>query len=298
MVMLRSRTSLLVSLIFTCCLPTSPAENRLNLSQSRQMVQLGEAARTALRDSFTHPVSAGELPAPLQNLILQMMPDDFRNECRSLMEAWAGDRGRDSSVWSVRLLDGQGDREWLAFHCGSILRDEDMERYYDERLALLRVDSGTIELLPPGPRDEENEGVLRYDFTHQITLKNATGFCFRLTVDNNPCCDGPEYRSQERLVIFVDTPNGAMESLSLLTGRKDSSHSDDPEVDTETTYHADISFEHDTHNLVTAASAVFHEKVTDITWEANKANPHTVSEHSGTLQFQWNPSNFKFEKAR
>ena len=214
------------------------------------------------------------------------------------MEAWTGDRGRDSSIWSVRLLDRQGDRIWLAFHCGSSLKDEDMARYNDERLALLRLESGTIELLPPGPRDEENEGVLHYEFANQITLKKATGFCFRLTVGNNPCCDGPEYRSQERLVVFVGTPNGVMQALSVLTGRKDSSHSDDPDVDSETTYHADITFERDTNNLVTAARAVFHEKVVEITWEADKANPHTVSEHSGTLRFQWDPSSFQFEKAR
>ena len=262
------------------------------------MVQLGEAARTDLQARFGHSVAAGELPAPLQNSILQAMPEDFRNECRSLMEAWAGDRGRNSSMWSVRLLDAGDKREWLAFHCGSSLQEEDMERYADERLALLRLDSGTIELLPPGPRDEENEGVLHYEFARQIALKNASGFCFRMTVGSNPCCDGPEYRSQERLVIFVDTPNGAMESLSVLTGRDDSSHSDDPEVDTETTYQSDVTFEHDAKNLVTAASATFRERVVETTWEANKANSHAVSERSGRLQFQWNPSTFKFEKAR
>lgn len=201
-------------------------------------------------------------------------------------------------MWSVRLLDRRGDRMWLAFHCGSSLKDEDMARYNDERLALLRLESGTIELLPPGPRDEENEGVLHYEFDHQIALKNATGYCFRLTVGNNPCCDGPEYRSQERLVIFIDTANGARESLSVVTGRKDSSHSDDPEVDTETTYHADITFERDANNLVIAASVAFHEKIVDTTWEANKANPHIVSEHTGTLQFHWNPSSCNFDEVK
>lgn len=294
----RSRALLLVLLLLTCGLAASPADNRLDLSQSRQMVKLGEAARAGLKARFGHPVATGELPAPLRNSILQTMPEEFRNECRSLMESWAGDRGRDSSLWSVRLLHGHGSREWLAFHCGSSLQEEDMERYADERLALLRLDSGTFELLPPGPRDEENEGVLHYAFARQISLKNATGFCFRLTVGNNPCCDGPEYRSQERLVIFVETPHGVVESLSMLTARDDSSHSDDPEVDTETTYHADITFAHDATNLVIAARAVFHEKVVDTTWESNQAHPHTVGERSGTLHFEWNPSTFKFEKAR
>ena len=296
--MVRSRTILLVSLVFSCCLQARPAQNRLNLSQSRQVVQLAKDTRAALRDGFSHPLAAGELPAPLRNSVLQIMPEDFRNECRSLMESWAGERGRDSSMWSVRLLDRQSDREWLAFHCGSGLKDEDMARYGDERLALLRLNSGTVELMPPGPRDEENEGVLHYDFASQIALKNATGFCFRLTVGNNPCCDGPEYRSQKRLVIFVDTPQGVLRSLSVVTARDNSSHSDDPEVDTETTYHADIQFEPDVNSLVTAVSAAFQEKVIDTTWEGDKPNYHTVSEHSGTLRFLWVPATYKFQEAR
>jgi hypothetical protein len=226
------------------------------------------------------------------------MPGNFRADCRSLMEAWAGERGRDSSIWSVRLLERRRDRVWLAFHCGSSLKDEDMARYYDERLALLHFDTGTLELLSPGPGAEETEGVLHYAFASQLALKNGTGFSFRLTVGDNPCCDGPESRSQERLLIFVDTPSGARESLSVVTSRDDSSHSDDPEVDTETTYHAEIKFEHDMNNLVTAASVAFHEKIVDTTWEANKANPHTVSQHSGTLQFHWNPSSLKFDEVR
>jgi hypothetical protein len=262
------------------------------------VVQLGNAVRIALQDSFSRPMTAGELPAPLRNSILANMPEDFRNDCRSLLEAWAGERGRDSSMWSVRLLGRQKDRVWLTFHCGSSQKDEDMVRYNDERLALLHLDNGTIELLSPGSAAEENEGVLQYEFTNQLALKNATGFCFRLTVGNNPCCDGPEYRSQERLVIFVDTPHGAMEAISVMTGRDDSSHSDDPEVDTERTYHADITFERDTNDLVTAASVAFHEKVVDTTWEGSKANHQTANERSGTVGFRWDPATFRFDEIR
>jgi hypothetical protein len=270
----------------------------MNLPQSRQVVQLGGNIRTALRDGFSRPQVAAELPAPLQNSIIQSMPEAFRNDCRSLMDAWAGERGRNSRMWNVRLLNRQGDRLWLAFRCGSSLKDEDMARYYDERLALLHLDTGAIELLSPGQGAEESEGVLHYVFANQLALKNATGTSFRVSVANNPCCDGPESRSQERLMIFVETRQGALRSLSVVTSRDDSSHSDDPEVDTETTYHAEIKFEHDMNNLVTEASAAFHEKVVETTWEANKANDHTVNERSGTLRFLWNPSSLKFDEVK
>jgi hypothetical protein len=268
------------------------------LPQTRQVVQLGKPARAAFGEYFSRSQAAGELPAPLQDSLLESLPETFRSDCGSLMKEWAGERGRDSSQWSVRLLDHQGARAWLAFGCGSRLKDEDMARYHDERLALLRLDSGAIELAPMDAASQEIEGVYHFEFAEQLALKNATGFCFRVTIGNNPCCDGPEYRSQERLMIFVDTPQGALESLSVVTGRDDSSHSDDPEVDTETTYHADLKFERGLDNLARAANATFREKVVDTTWESGKAKHHTVSERSGTLRFRWNPTTFKFEEVR
>jgi hypothetical protein len=288
----------LLFLFFICFLRPHPAEARLNLPQVRQVVQLGGAARAAAWKYFSRSRTAGELPALLQDTLLQSMPENFRNDCGSLMEEWAGERGRDSGIWAVRLLDLQGARAWLAFGCGSRLKDEDMARYHDERLALLHLDTGALELLPLDADSQENEGVYQFEFAKSLALENATGFCFRVTIDNNPCCDGPEYRSQKRLMVFVDTPQGALESLSVVTARDDSSHSDDPEVDTETTYHAELEFERDMHNHATAVNATFHETAIDTTWESGKANHHTVSERSGTQRFRWNPTTFKFEEVR
>ena len=95
-------------------------------------------------------------------------------------------------------------------------------------------------------------------------------------------------------MVFVDSQAGVVESLSTVTMQDDLSHCDDPEVDTETTYNAEIKFVRDSRHFVIALSAPFHEKVTDTTYESGMAKPHTTSEHSGTLEFRWDGATLKF----
>ncbi len=292
----QSRTVALLIFFLTCCIWTHTAEARLNLPQVRQVIQLGDDAKAAAQDYFSRqlPHDGAELPASLQASLLRSLPENLASTCGILLEEWAGERGQSSSFWRVRLLHHQSHRVWLALRCGSRLQD--MARYYDERLALLHLNTSSLELLPLGPDTEDDEGVYSLQFSKRLVLKNAEGFSFHVGIGNNPCCDGPESRSQERLIVFADTAHGTFESLSVITARDDSSHSDDPEIDTETTYRADVNFEHDSNSFVTAASAAFHETVKDITWESGKARAHTASERSGTLRFRWNPTIFKFEK--
>lgn len=292
----RSRAVALLIFLFTCCVWTHNVEARLNLPQVHQGVRLGDDAKAAAQDYFSRqpPQEGADLPAPLQASLLRSLPENFKSACGALLQAWAGEKGQSSSFWRVRLLDHNGDRVWLALRCGSRLQY--MARYYDERLALLHLNTSSLELLPLGPDTEDDESVYSLQFSKRVALKNSEGFSFHVGIGNNPCCDGPESRSQERLIVFADTPHGAFESLSVITARDDSSHSDEPEIDTETTYRAHVNFEHDSGNFVTAASVTFHEIVKDITWDSGKARAHPSSERSGTLRFRWDPTTFKFKK--
>jgi hypothetical protein len=162
---------------------------------------------------------------------------------------------------------------------------------------LLRLVPGILELLPLGNNSADDDEVHQIDFGQRVPLAGADGFSFRVTVPQNPCCDGPESRSLERLMIFADSPAGVVESLSVVTSRDDLSHCDDPEVDTETTYRAEIRYARDSKDSVVALSVDFQEKVVDTNWDAGVAKTHTTSEHSGTKQFRWNSTALKFEQA-
>ena len=62
-----------------------------------------------------------------------------------------------------------------------------------------------------------------------------------------------------------------------------SSPSDDPEVDSETTYRAQIALDRDAQNRAREIAATFREELKDITYEGEKANSHIVNQRSGTL---------------
>jgi len=275
----------------------APAETRLNLPQSKQITTLPgnlvSIIRPSLEPSPTGPVA---FAAPIQADLLRALPQDFRAACPSLIESW-GDIARGTDEWRVRVLVRQADQVWLSFRCAS--RAPEYEKDYDERPALLRLATGKLELVPLGSDAENDSTLYHVEFSELLPLEGALAVALKVTeAAGNPCCDGPESRSGETWRVFADSPNGVVELLSVTTARDDSSHSDDPEVDTETTYRAVVAADRDAQNRGREVAATFHEEVKDITWEGEKANPHTVSQRSGTLRYRWIPASLHFEEIK
>jgi hypothetical protein len=178
-------------------------------------------------------------------------------------------------------------------------RAPEYEKDFDERPALLRLATGSLELVPLGSGAENNSTLYHLEFSELLTLEGAQGVALKVIEPaGNPCCDGPESRSGETWRVFADSPNGVVELLSVTTARDDSSHSDDPEVDSETTYRARITLNRDAHNRGTAVVATFHEEVKDITYEGEKANAHTMSQRSGTQRYRWVLASMHFEEIK
>jgi len=274
-----------------------PAQARLNLPQSKQVVTLsGEIVRTIRANLGPSTATAVELPVPIQEDLLSALPQDFRGACSAMIEHW-GEIAKGTAEWRVRILLKQDDQLWLAFRCGS--RAPDYEKDFDERPALLRLETGKLEFCPLGSDADNDSTLYHIEFSEVLPLESTQGVAFKVTEPaGNPCCDGPESRSGERWRVFADSPHGVAELLSVTTARDDSSHSDDPEVDSETTYRAQITLDRDAQKLVREVAATFCEEVKDITWEGAKANPHTVSERSGTLRYRWDPASLLFEEIK
>ena len=275
----------------------APAQARLNLLQSKQVVTLPanlvRSIRASLEASPTAPVV---FAVPIQTDLLRALPQDLREACSALLENW-GDIAKGTDEWRARVLVRQADQVWLAFRCGS--REPEYVNDYDERPALLRLETGKLEFFPLGSDADNDSTLYHLEFSELLHLDGAQGVAFKVTEPaGNPCCDGPESRSGESWRVFAETPHGVLELLSVTTAKDDSSHSDDPEVDSETTYRAQITLDRDAQNRVKEVAATFREEVKDITWEGDKANPHTVSERSGTLRYRWNPSHLKFEEVK
>jgi len=275
----------------------APAQARLNLLQSKQVVALpGNLVRSIRANLEPSPTAVAVLAAPIQADLLSALPQDFRGACAAMIENW-GEIAKRTAEWRARVLVRQADRVWLAFRCGS--RAPEYEKDYDERPAVLRLETGKLEFFPLGADAENDSTLFHIEFSELLPLEGAQGVAFKVAEPaGNPCCDGPESRSGESWRVFSDTPHGVRELLSVTTARDDSSHSDDPEVDSETTCRAQIALDRDAQKLVREVAATFREEVKDITWEGAKANPHTVSERSGTLRYRWNPTSLLFEEIK
>jgi len=284
-------------LVAAILLATVQARARLNLPQSSQVVPLpADVVRTVRNNLAVSTGAAPELSPSVQKALLDILTADFRGACGGMIENW-GEIAKGTAEWRVRVLVQQADQAWLTFRCAS--RATEYVKDYDERPALLRLATGKLEFFPLGSDADNDSTLYHIEFSEFLPLDGAQGVAFKVTEPGgNPCCDGPESRSGESWRVFANTPHGVAELLSVTTARDDSSHSDDPEVDSETTYRAQITMDRDAHKRVREVAATFHEEVKDITWDGAKANPHTVCKRSGTLHYRWNPSSFKFEETK
>ena len=287
----------LVGLFPLLLLAAPPAEARLNLLQSNQAVTLPGnlvgSIRASLEPSPTGPVA---FATPIQADLLRALPQDFRAACPSLIESW-GNIARGTDEWTVRVLARQAGQVWLSFRCAA--RAPEYAKDYDERPALLRLPTGKLMFLPVGSDAENDSTLYHIEFSEFLPLEGAQGVVLKVTEPaENPCCDGPESRSGETWRVFADSPHGFAELLSVTTARHDSSHNDDPEVDYETSYRAQITLDRDAQNRGREVTVTFREEVKEITYEGEKATPHTMSQRSGTLRYSWIPASLHFEEIK
>jgi hypothetical protein len=279
----------------------SETQDSLTLPQAPQVGRVGDAALAAARNWFGpgHDTGvAGDVPVAIHTVVVGALPPAFQTSCAHLMDEWLGDRGRDSSVWQVRLVDRHEGFVWLALVCGSSSSDSEMMRYRDERLARLRLADGQVQVPALSVDDDSRDGVRRVEQEGQVPVLGATGLAFRVYFDDNPCCDGPESRSQTRTVVFVETPAGVREALSVITARDNISHSEAPDVDVETKYEANLTFDRDAAGLVTGAHATFRDRLIETTWSGDKASTRTTRDRAGTLRFRWNSAALVFEPVK
>jgi len=270
------------------------AAARMNLPQRRQVVTLREDAASAARAYFSQRAQP-ELTPSIEQLLTSSLPADFRQACADVIGSW-GSEAAESGAWRVRLLSGQAHQTWLAFRCGS--RRSDLSQYYDERLAVFHLDPARLEFLPVGEDFENDTTLYHVEFAKRLTLENGEALAFRVASSNdNPCCGGPEAISEERLMLFADSPQGGRELLTLLTRRQHDSH-DDVDGDTQTLYRAEVKFETDSPARVTSIVATFREEEKDVTWNGSVAEYHPRGQRSGTLRYRWNPARFQFEEIK
>lgn len=275
----------------------SPAQSRVNLPQLRQVVRVPKEAVAAIRAGLAAPdPPSNELSPAVEALLLAAAPQSFREACGALIEHW-GEIARGSAEWHVRILHQENDLNWLAFRCRS--RTLEYSDFHDECPALLKLDSGRLEFFPLAKNADNDSTLYHLEFSQVVPLEGARGVAFKVSEPaENPCCDGPESRSGETWRIFADTARGVAELLSIVTARDDSSHSDDPEIDSETIYRGQISLQRGPQETVREVVSTFKEEEKEITYEGEKAVPRIASQRSGTKRYCWNSTTIAFEEMK
>jgi len=287
-----------LALLIASLVPAAlPAQSRVNLPQLRQVVTVPKEAVAAIRAGLAAPEPpSNELSPAVEAHLLGATPQNFREACGAMIEHW-GEIARGSAEWHVRILHQENDLNWLAFRCRS--RTLEYSDFHDERPALLKLDSGRLEFFPLAKDAASDSTLYHLEFSQVVPLDGARGVAFKVSEPaENPCCDGPESRSGETWRIFADTARGVAELLSIVTARDDSSHSDDPEIDDETTYRAELQLERDRNGQVTTVTATFREETTEFSGEFEEAPPRIVGKRTGTLRYRWNPAVQRFDEVK
>jgi len=216
---------------------------REDLPQADERVVLQGVARTTLEAALA--VASGSepvlLPEDTTAPLMDSLPEGFRNSCTAIMAGWGG-----TAKWTVRVLFSlhrvEGTEAVLTFRCASSAKGN--ENYYDERPAIVSLtpETATLTLVPLAKAEDGDPTLYQLSFSQafraigaQLVEVNA----YHST--DNPCCDGGDEESGNRLMSF-DLSTGK-QVLTLDQSTERDNHDDAVEDgDTQTICRAKISY--------------------------------------------------------
>lgn len=257
------RNHLIASVIIVCFTTflSSMILAQSNLPQVAMTVTIKGKQHRTLQTYFQ---SLREAPEPIdsavERTIVNLMPKKFRDGCRKMISSW-GKVARGSAASFVRALyvhtptDGQ-QRVLLTFVCYS-RSPEYAEKYYDERLVLLTIDSAssTLATIPHGSPCDNCSDLTRIAVGDPAKIGGQTAIPLTFSSSTeNPCCDGVHTVEEEFYRYYVFEPAGIRQMLSLLKHRREVYH-DDVEGDSITSTQSEVTIEKDEEDNIVRVTA-------------------------------------------
>jgi hypothetical protein len=271
----------------------APLWARLNLPQTTAGSQLSSVAAAAARDFFKTPGHAGPLSEKLAHELAESLPPEFASACRGMIEHW-GAEARGTEFWSVRILAPEAGKIWLAFRCGSGLPV--YAESYDERLAVLDLSAGSLAFVPLGSDAENDSTLYHLRFNRVLPLPNASGIALAVnTSTDNPCCDGGDQVTEERLVVLMSESRGLRQVLNVIRERHDYIH-DDEDGDSEVIYKASLAFEPESEGRIVSVTARYREETKAYNLDGQLRNQQPAP-RVGEEVFRWDTTSGRFVKA-
>jgi hypothetical protein len=274
-----------ISMIGAVCLPLLLAASTTSVAEAPVIPQTGETVVLSSVEAQKLRVYLGRrlkiqlLPLEVQRMLLTGAPRGFREACDAMVNSW-GAPAHGTALPSVRLLGRTSpDEVWLAFRCGSRLRD--LRAYYSERLALLTPARALIRFFDLG---SESIGKISSPLLYRVKLGEAIKLprtdaaSFLIYADSeSPPSRGPPGVTEERFLVIAGKSAEMRQVLSIMTIHRHHESAID------TIYRARLGFKRDATGRVTAISVYFHESL------------NGRLRRAGMLLYKWNPLSETFE---
>jgi hypothetical protein len=256
----------LLLLLFVICF--TGAESGNILPQSRIEVSVKGRYNTQLWNYFGHMRSApGALDSSIGQTLISLLPKIYRRAGQQMVNSWgksakgsASEAARVVSVGSIRA----GKLGVTIAYTFFSPKEGFGEKYYDERLAFLILDStaSTLMMIPndkPCAACSELTHIGVVSDTLKIDDKPAMQIDFQ-KVNNNPCCrpaDG-SLREEVTTKFFTLEPNDLRERLSFVEKVAETLHSHDGGADSTSTRRAEITMERDPAGNIIRIVSIMH----------------------------------------
>jgi hypothetical protein len=183
------------------------------------------------------------LPNPFNDsigmLLLKYLPKEYKKGCKDMIATW-GTETINSSETAVKLLhlvnySKNNQQILLVYTCFSSAKEYG-DKYYDERLAVLHVDSATSSItMIPHDKECNNCTELSQIGLYEDTLKINNSPAISIIIgktNENPCCGSTDKIEEISIKYFTTDPEAFKEQLTLVVSSEETFHNDQDEDST------------------------------------------------------------------
>jgi|GEM_PF-1426876 len=219
-----------------------------------------------LKDYFEPMEEApGGLSDKIGTLLIKLLPKAYSSGCREMVSAW-GKKAKAKTDNVVRVLYinkriKKLQQVLLAYTCFSAAEGYG-DKYYDERLALLSVDSSfsRLTMMPHASPCDTCTGLTHLGFREELNIGGIPAVSVIVaTYGENPCCKGTPLKEDFTVRYYILEPGGMKQVLSLQKHRLETYGL--PSGDSTALYDAEIELNKDSDGSIKKIVSSFEIKI-------------------------------------
>jgi hypothetical protein len=254
----------------------------LNLPQTSAKIIIKGKNHLQLKKYF-EPLEDGApaIDSTIEKFLIQLFPKSFDKGCKDMISAWGKEaKGTASKALRVVYLKNYSknlQQVFIAYTCYSYASGFG-DKFYDERLALLTIDSisSSLTTLPHGEQCNICSDLSRIGMDEELKIGGISAISILFsTSTKNPCCEGKDLKEEVIEKFYILGPTMVKDVLTIVKHRIEKFHKDNS-VDSVATYEADCNFDKDPSGSI---------RQIDVDYSSTLNNS---PEQKGVLRYAWN----------